>query len=195
MLSAKALNKVSRRQLLDTARASIVYGLKHGRPLPVDPDQCGRDLTVLRAAFVTLEQSGTLRGCIGSLEAHEPLVRNVARNAFGAAFNDHRFPPVRETDLDTLAIHISILSPSEPIACDSEQDLLDKIRPGVDGLTLVEGSRKGTFLPSVWKSLPEPTAFLRHLKQKAGLPADYWSPTLRFYRYTAETIEAETAGD
>ncbi|MEN8259056.1 MAG: AmmeMemoRadiSam system protein A [Pseudomonadota bacterium] len=195
MSSNSELSRKLRRQLLDIARASIAYGLKHGRPLPVDLHQCPPDITAPRAVFVTLEKSGKLRGCIGSLEAHEPLVLNVSRNAYAAAFSDHRFPPVTDTELDALDIHLSILSPPEEIGFSSEQELIGKIRPGIDGLTLIDGSRKGTFLPSVWKSLSKPDVFLRHLKQKAGLPSGYWSPALRVYRYTAETIDESRIGD
>jgi AMMECR1 domain-containing protein len=65
---------------------------------------------------------------------------------------------------------------------------LSQLRPGVDGLILEEGGRRGTFLPAVWESLPEPRAFLRELKRKAGLPADHWSDTLRAHRYTVESV-------
>jgi AMMECR1 domain-containing protein len=70
----------------------------------------------------------------------------------------------------------------------SEDDLLAQLRPGEDGLILQEGARRATFLPSVWESLPERHQFLGHLKQKAGLPADYWSDTLQVFRYGAEHI-------
>ena len=43
------------------------------------------------ACFVTLEQKGQLRGCIGSLEAHESLIKNIIRNAYNSAFKDPRF--------------------------------------------------------------------------------------------------------
>jgi len=74
----------------------------------------------------------------------------------------------------------------------NEADLQEKIRPGVDGLILEEGGRRGTFLPSVWEELPETELFFEHLKMKAGLPAGYWSDTLRVFRYTAETIQSRS---
>ena len=195
MLSNSELSLELQRQLIGTARASIAHGLEHGRPLPVDLRYCAPEITALRAVFVTLEKSRKLRGCVGSLDAHEALVVNVSGNAYAAAFSDHRFPPVTETELDALDIHLSILTPSCEIDFRSEDDLLGKLRPGIDGITLVEGSRKGTFLPSVWESLPKPDVFLRHLKQKAGLPRDYWSATLRVYRYTAEVIGENRVAD
>jgi AMMECR1 domain-containing protein len=71
----------------------------------------------------------------------------------------------------------------------SEQDLLSQLQAHIDGLILQEGFRRGTFLPSVWEQLPEPEQFLRHLKQKAGLPPDYWSDSIKVSRYRAEIIE------
>ncbi len=85
-------------------------------------------------------------------------------------------------------LHISILSPPETLVVESEEDLLRRLRPGVDGLILAEGPRRGTFLPAVWDALPEPRLFVQHLKQKAGLPSDYWSATLTLARYTTESI-------
>jgi AmmeMemoRadiSam system protein A len=124
------------------------------------------------------------------LEACRPLAEDVAENARAAAFEDPRFPPLTLPELAKLEIHISILSPSEEMVFSSESDLLRQIRPGVDGLILQEGFRRGTFLPSVWAELPEKELFLTHLKLKAGLPADYWSDTLRVFRYTTDCFPA-----
>ena len=113
-------------------------------------------------------------------------MEDVAENAFAAAFRDPRFPPLRPDEYPRLEYHISILNPPEPMTVTSEADLLQQLRPGVDGLVLIEGARRATFLPSVWEQLPDPRQFLAHLKMKAGLPADYWSDSLRFERYTVE---------
>ncbi|HHB11895.1 MAG TPA: AmmeMemoRadiSam system protein A [Chromatiales bacterium] len=188
----RQLSPAHRRLLLQVARDSIAHGLRTGRPLPVDPADFDPELQAQRATFVTLEEGGQLRGCIGHLEAIQPLVADVAENAFNAAFRDPRFPPVRAGEFDALEIHISVLSPPEPMAFDSEGDLLRQIRPGVDGLILEEGVYKGTFLPSVWEQLPDPRQFLAQLKMKAGLPPNYWSDTLKVSRYTTESF-AETA--
>jgi len=174
-------------QLLQVARGSIAHGLRRGKPLPVDPGEYPEVLQRLRASFVTLHLRGQLRGCIGVLEAIRPLVDDVAKNAYAAAFSDPRFEPLREAERQGLDIHISVLSPSEPMRFTSEQDLVRQVRPGVDGLILADGSRRGTFLPSVWESLPDRESFLRHLKLKAGLPPDYWSETIQVSRYTAES--------
>jgi AmmeMemoRadiSam system protein A len=116
-------------------------------------------------------------------------VVDVAGNAFRSAYRDPRFEPVAVEELPQLSYHISVLSPPEPLVVGSEAELLSALRPGVDGLILREGRAAATFLPAVWKSLPEPRAFVRELKQKAGLPRDHWSPAVRLFRYTAEDIE------
>ena len=67
---------------------------------------------------------------------------------------------------------------------------MSKLRPGVDGLVLEERGQRGTFLPSVWESLPSPRQFLAQLKVKAGLPADYWSDSIKVERYTVEDIKS-----
>lgn len=181
-----SLNDSQKAELLKLARASIQEGLKSGHPPRLDLQQCEPALTQKTASFVTLELDGQLRGCIGMLEAARPLAVDIAENAFAAAFRDPRFPPLSAEEYAALDVHISILSPAEAITFVSEADLVAQLHPGIDGLILQEGSRRGTFLPSVWEQLPNPTQFLRHLKQKAGLPADYWSDTLKIFRYRTE---------
>ena len=138
------------------------------------------------AAFVTLTLHGKLRGCIGHLQAKQPLVEDVVENARHAAFEDPRFAPLHETEFAALEVSLSILSTPQPMSFSSEQDLLRQIRPGVDGLILKDGQKQGTFLPSVWESLPDAADFLRQLKLKSGLPSDYWSDSLAVLRYTTQ---------
>jgi AmmeMemoRadiSam system protein A len=182
------LNEDLRSELLHVAVDAIRHGLARGIPLPVRIQDYSPELQQPRACFVTLHLGGNLRGCIGHLEAMQALVKDVSDNAYAAAFRDPRFPPVNGNEVNRLDIHISVLGPSEPLHFDSEQDLLQKIRPGVDGLILEEKNHRGTFLPSVWESLPQPLDFLRHLKIKAGLSANYWSDEIKIYRYTTESF-------
>lgn len=175
--------------LIRLARDSIRHGLAQGVPLPVDLDGLPKELSEPRASFVTLLLNGQLRGCIGSLEAVHPLALDVAHNAFAAAFRDPRFPPVAERELRRLELHLSILTPAVPLVFSSEADLLAQLVPFEDGLILAEGRRRGTFLPSVWESLPDPAEFLAHLKQKAGLARNYWSSGIEVRRYRTEVIE------
>lgn len=138
------------------------------------------------ASFVTLKLDDDLRGCIGSLEARKPLGEDVAHNARAAAYRDPRFPPVSSHERPRLQIEVSVLSTREPIDVASESDLLSQLRPGVDGIYLEYGGMSSTFLPQVWESLPDPAQFMAHLKQKAGLPADFWNANLRLSRYTVQ---------
>ena len=183
------LSEGQQHYLMELALASIRHGLKHGSPLPVDLAGLAAELKSPRATFVTLQIQGQLRGCIGRLEAGRPLAEDIADNAYAAAFQDPRFPPLRENELEGLEIHLSLLTPAEPMEFTSEQNLLDQLQPGVDGLILAEGSRRGTFLPSVWEQLPTPGEFLEHLKRKAGLPASHWSDSLKVWRYRTEVVE------
>jgi len=175
-----------RESLRTLARDSIRHGAKAGAPLSVRLDDWPEALHEPRSTFVTLELDDRLRGCIGALEARRALVEDVAANAFAAAFRDPRFSPVTPGEVDELELHLSILSPPEPLDVESEAELLRSLRPGVDGLILEEGSRRGTFLPAVWRSLPSAVDFVTELKSKAGFPPDYWSGSIRTYRYTTE---------
>jgi AmmeMemoRadiSam system protein A len=176
------------RALLEVARTSIEHGLRHGRPQDIEPRRYPPALCETRAVFVTLRRNGELRGCTGSLEAALPLVAAVARSAFRSAFEDPRFPPLGARELPALELQISILSPLEPFRVASEAELCERLRPGIDGLVLRDGAAVGTFLPSVWRSLPSPLEFVAELKRKAGLSRSHWSPTLDFQRYTVEEI-------
>jgi AmmeMemoRadiSam system protein A len=187
-MALMSLNDAQKSIVLKLARASIERGLQTGRPLSIELNAYEPVLIRKTASFVTLERHGQLRGCIGMLEAQRPLVQDIAENAFAAAFRDPRFLPLSAEEFKDLDLHISILSPTEAIIFNSEQDLIAQLKPGIDGLILQEGYRRGTFLPSVWEQLPNPNQFLRHLKQKAGLPADYWSDKLKAHRYNTETF-------
>lgn len=175
--------------LLDLADAAIKYGLEHHARLPLKLDDYPKKLCALGASFVTLELDGDLRGCIGSLEAYQPLIKDVAENAYNAAFSDPRFYPLQKNEYSHLTKHISILSKPEPMYFTSEADLLRQLRPNIDGLILSDHGQRGTFLPAVWESLPTKELFWQHLKLKAGLPENYWSDTLKVERYTAEMVE------
>ncbi len=176
------------RTLLHTASDAIAHGLRTGQPMTLDLAPFTPSLQQPGACFVTLKIHGQLRGCIGSLQAHQPLIMDVAKNAFSAAFCDPRFPPVSIGEQALLQVHLSVLSAALPLKFESEADLLNQIRPGVDGLILCEGSHRGTFLPSVWEQLPDKQQFWERLKQKAGLGPTHWSETLTVSRYTTQSI-------
>jgi AmmeMemoRadiSam system protein A len=186
--AAAELAPAQRATLLDVARRCIEHGLDHSQPLVVIPSEYHRDLKAIRASFVTLQKRGELRGCIGHLQAVQPLVVDVAENAFAAAFRDTRFFPLSRAEWPEVDVHISVLSEPRPLSFTDEADLLAQLHPGEDGLILTDGPNRGTFLPSVWESLPDPKDFLTHLKIKAGLAANHWSDQVKVERYRTESF-------
>ncbi|HJW82637.1 MAG TPA: AmmeMemoRadiSam system protein A [Acidiferrobacterales bacterium] len=166
--------------LLAIARSAIAAEL--GEPSPAFTQ--AEWLDEPGATFVTLTCAGALRGCIGSLVAERALRADVESNALAAAFSDPRFAPLSAREYRALEVEVSLLSPMQPVTVESEAQALTLLRPGIDGVLLEYGRRRGTFLPQVWEQLPEPRAFLAHLKQKAGLPADFWADEIRLSRYT-----------
>ncbi len=190
------LNPEDRATLLRTARRAIERGVTQHRPLRPSPLDYPPPLREPRASFVTLHHAQRLRGCIGALRPTQPLVCDVAEHAHAAALRDPRFDPVTPDEIPGLRVQVSVLSPLHPIAFTSEADLLQQLVPRVDGVVIEEPSilpgfhgKKGTFLPSVWQTFPDPREFLSQLKLKAGLPEDYWSTALRAYRYSVESVE------
>ena len=176
--------------LLSIALDSINSGLQHGMPARLNSKDYSASLGEQRASFVTLKHGDRLRGCIGSLEARTSLLESVAENAYAAAFRDPRFVGLRDSEVDDLTIEVSVLGPLQPVSFTSEQELLEKMVPGEAGWVLQDNGHRGTFLPSVWSSLNDPVEYLRQLKIKAGLAADYWSETLEVWRYTTESFAA-----
>jgi AmmeMemoRadiSam system protein A len=138
------------------------------------------------ATFVTLTLQGQLRGCIGSLEAHRPLIEDVQRNAVASAFRDPRFPPLGKDEFADVLIEVSLLGKPELIRHNSEEDALAQLTPGRDGVIIEYGKSRATYLPQVWAQLPDPHEFVAHLKQKAGLPEDFWSKDIRLSHYTVQ---------
>ena len=164
--------------LVKLARSTLME--KFGLPLP--PAEAVRMRSALSDAsfqarcgtFVTLKHNGRLRGCIGSLSASDPLAKSVRRNAINAAFHDPRFSPLTEKELGQIEIEVSVLTEPLPLAFSDPEDLLQKLRPNVDGLIIRQGYASATFLPQVWEQLSKKEDFLGHLCLKAGLPRDAW---------------------
>ena len=140
-------------------------------------------LTQPAATFVTLRHAGELRGCIGSIRPVRPLGADVRENAVAAAFRDPRFPPLAAAEFEATSIEVSLLSVAERLDVRDEEDLVARLRPGVDGVILEYGGHRATFLPQVWEGLADPRAFLAALKCKAGLPGEFWSPRMNVSRY------------
>lgn len=150
------------------------------------------ELHKMGACFVTLTQQGHLRGCIGTLEAWRPLGEDVQENARNAAFRDPRFTPLIAAEVPITRIEVSLLTPAVPVTFHDEADALAQLRPGIDGVIFTAGRHRATFLPQVWEDLPEARKFMAHLKQKAGLPADYWGPDVQLERYQVQKWKEST---
>jgi AmmeMemoRadiSam system protein A len=136
------------------------------------------------ACFITLTQHGQLRGCIGTLQPHRSLLDDVQANAKAAAFKDPRFSPLSAEEFSDTQVEVSLLSTTQDMSFSSEQDALAQLQPGIDGVIFEYGSYRSTFLPQVWEQLPDATQFMAHLKQKAGLSADFWDDEVKLSRYT-----------
>lgn len=191
-MEMQLLTAEERQILLTLAREAIREALSDAAAPELALEQLPPRLQAKGAAFVTLTLDGQLRGCIGSLQAHRPLAADVQRHAVDAAFDDPRFPPLMDSEFPTLRIEISVLSEPQPVAYTDPQDLLQKLRPGVDGVVLERGWNRATFLPQVWEQLPEPEQFLGHLCQKAGLPANAWRwPDIKISLYQVEKFMEE----
>jgi len=176
------------RILLSIARSVIAEALgKQGEPV----DENLPWLHDKGASFVTLTMNHQLRGCIGTLEAVQPLLQDIKTNAYAAAFRDPRFPPLTAAELDAIHIEISLLSTLQPLSFKDEADALAQLRPQIDGLVFKCGHYRSTFLPQVWKQLTDPAAFMAQLKRKAGLSPDFWCDDVEIYRYTVTEFEEE----
>jgi hypothetical protein len=169
--------------LLAIARESLAEALSLGHPRQ-EGERKEPWLSEPGATFVTLTRRGELRGCVGSVRAYRALFDDVWANARASAFQDTRFPPLAVSEFPEIRVEVSVLSPPEPLAPCGEDEACARLRPGLDGLILECGTLRSTFLPQVWQQLEDPRDFLGHLKVKAGLPRDFWSPEVRLLRYT-----------
>ena len=168
------LTPEEQQQLLNLARGALESAVRGQRLPELDLSALPTALQAEGACFVTLTIHGQLRGCIGTLEARQPLAEDVREHAVAAGQDDYRFPPVSVPELPDIQIEISRLTQPQPLTYSSAEDLIQKLRPGVDGVVLRDRFRRATFLPQVWGQLPEPERFLDHLCQKMGAPHDFW---------------------
>ena len=183
LMSSIKLSNEDQQICLQIAHDSIEHGLQQGTAIRVNSADYPDDLQQNLATFVTLHKNGELRGCIGTLEADQPLINDIAEHAFAAAFHDPRFPALDTNELEQLNIEISVLGKPESMVFNDEEDILQQIRPNIDGLILEHGYNRGTFLPSVWEQLPDKKDFLNHLKIKAGFSAHWWDKAVKISRY------------
>jgi AmmeMemoRadiSam system protein A len=173
-VASQALNPAERAQLLQLARSALEDGVCGRSLLPLDLSGLSSRLSQPGASFVTLMVAGELRGCVGGLEPVMPLAEDVRLHAVSAALDDYRFLPVQPGELADIQIEISCLTPASPLDYGDADDLLAKLRPNTDGVVLMEGLRRATFLPQVWEKVPDPEKFLSLLCRKMGAASDLW---------------------
>ena len=160
--------------LLLEARKTIQDRLSGKKDIPKETKDLPTVFHEKRGTFVTLTTRGNLRGCIGHIIPQESLIDGIRENAINAAFRDPRFSPLTSDEWKNVQVEISILTEPKPLAYNGGKDLLNKLRPGVDGVIIKKGFHQSTFLPQVWEQLPDKKAFLNHLCLKAGLSGNAW---------------------
>jgi AmmeMemoRadiSam system protein A len=174
MTSPGELTEEEGRHLLSVARKTIEDALSQkNEKESLDPLDSPK-FSERRGTFVTLTIDGCLRGCIGHIIPQESLSEGVRINAINAAFHDPRFRPLSKDEFKKIRIEISVLTPPKALSYSDANDLLRKLRPGTDGVIIKKGYHQATFLPQVWKQLPDKESFLTYLCQKAGLEGDIW---------------------
>jgi AmmeMemoRadiSam system protein A len=191
------LNREDRDRLLPLARLAV-KGQLDGKEQPrVETDKLPEKLRADGACFVTLENHGRLRGCIGNMVADGPLYQSVMRNAVSAC-QDFRFrdDPVTAAEFDQLDIEISYLTPMKRV------QKTEEIIVGRHGLMISLGPRRGVLLPQVAARRGWTRAeFLSQTCRKAGLPPEAWKqPEAEIYSFEAEVFgepkpTAPSAGD
>jgi hypothetical protein len=176
--------------LLKLARQALEETVCTGRFKPLDLEDYPERLRKPVGSFVTLTRKGQLRGCIGALEPILPLIEDVCEHAASAALRDYRFPPISPEELPDIEIEISILTQPQLLHYNCPEDLLTLLRPGIDGVILRDGLSRATFLPQVWKKVPDPGYFLGYLCQKLGVEPSLWqAKKLLVYTYQVEEIK------
>jgi AmmeMemoRadiSam system protein A len=178
--------------LLNLANAAIVASVGEGSLPSTDHIALPQRLTEPGASFVTLKIGGQLRGCMGTIEAKLPLAEDVTKNASSAALRDPRFPTVTLEEIDLIETEVSVLTTPEILLYNSSEDLLNRLKPGVDGVIVKKGVRRATFLPQVWKKVEGAEDFLSRLCLKANLAQDAWrSEELEILTYNVESFSRE----
>ena len=190
MIKKPDLTQKERDILLRIARESIESTVR-AVPLPaLDLSSLPEELQEDGASFVTLTIRGRLRGCIGTLEAYQPLALDVREHAIAAAMEDYRFSPLSEAELDAVEIEVSRLTLPQVLSYQNPMDLPGLLQPFKDGVVLQDGYRKATFLPQVWEQLPDPAEFLTHLCLKMGSAGNTWKEKiLKVSVYSVEEFQ------
>jgi AmmeMemoRadiSam system protein A len=154
--------------VVQIARQGLELFVRDNMYFQPEPAELPQALQEKGASFVTLTNEGRLRGCIGHTQGQDPLAEDVARNAASAS-RDFRFAPVNSDELADIRLEVTILTPFSQVSYDDFDDLLAKLRPGVDGVMLSRGPKRALLLPQVWRRLLDPTQFIEAIARKAGI--------------------------
>jgi len=177
------------RWLLALARQSIGHYLKWKKLITEKEDTFPASFLEKRGVFVTLTIEKALRGCVGNIKPVYPLYKGVMDNALKAAFDDPRFLPLSIEEFNLTELEISVLSKPIPLQYNGADDLLNKLKPEIDGVIIRKGFYASTFLPQVWEQIRKPNDFLSHLCAKAGLnPFEWKMGDLNVETYQAEAF-------
>ena len=184
------LSEIDKKKLFKIAREAITCAVRNEQLKKIKLQEHSQLLRDPGASFVTLTIQEKLRGCIGTLEANQPLILDVQEHAVAAAMEDYRFPAVRKEELQLINIEISRLTPIHLMEYSTHEDLVSKLRVNVDGVLIKASGRRSTFLPQVWEKVPDPEQFLSQLCMKMGAPPDLWrGKHLQVYTYQVEKFK------
>ena len=190
MTDTDKLTEEEGRTLLSASRKTIEQRIFNRKEQSRSDAALSSKFSERRGTFVTLTIDGSLRGCIGHIIPQESLIEGIRVNAINAAFKDPRFSPLSKKEWEKVKIEISILTDPQALAYSDADDLLKKLRPGIDGTIIKKGLCQATFLPQVWEQLPDSKEFLRHLCVKAGLDRDAWKKeNLEVSTYQVQAFE------
>jgi AmmeMemoRadiSam system protein A len=190
------LSNEEKQILLKLAREALELTVRGEEVTPTNLTALSERLRAPGASFVTLTQAGRLRGCIGTLKHQLPLAEDVRQHAVAAARHDYRFPPVKPDELEEITIELSILTTPQSLEFPDGESLLTMLRPGIDGVIVIRGKNRATFLPQVWEKVPDAETFLGMLCEKAFLPRDAWrEEDIDIHTYQVESFHESPARD
>lgn len=181
--------QIEKQYIQDLAYQSIAHYFSNGSPLESPESDPSENLYKPGACFVTLTINGELRGCIGHTVPTQPLYLDIVENAFASAFNDIRFSPLSFEEFKQTEIEVSVLTTPKLLVYTSSEDLLNQLRPNIDGVIIQKDDNGATYLPQVWEDLSDKEEFLSSLCEKAGLLSDEWKKEgMKVWTYEIEKV-------
>lgn len=172
-------------EVTEIARKAIENYIEFKR---FEPDEKTKEMYGKNGAcFIIILKDKKLRGCIGTLNAFQPLYEDIITNAVNAGFRDYRFHPLKKEELSEIKIKVVILSKPKKVTSQNLSLMKFKLKSGL-GIILKKGPYSATFLPEVWKSIRDKNKILEKLSIKAGLKKDDWRDS-DIYTYKTKVFE------